>query len=358
MFKYIFKYSKQNQGLRPASIPTSTSLMKFKNWKQYFKLALSLGSVSGLTLIIIVFWVINYAPGILPEPLVELARQPDLVKYPEAKRCGDCHQEIYEAWKKSRHALSWVSEQYIKDSENRTKEKCLPCHIPVQVTPETKPEPRLNLRDQGIFCVPCHVKNGAMHGPHDLFAPPHPTKYDQDYNASRFCGACHEKTFKQWQATQVRDTCQNCHMPRATKRLTQEFPLNLLHIKRPVGDHRFLHGDLTPQDLSIQMKFDGSRLHIGLTNKTIPHHVPTADNGDPRVYLSIVLKTKDGKEWDVLKETISPQLETALPYQKEQSYKYRIGNEVQTADLKLEYKPAWSKERTLILEQQIARSMQ
>jgi hypothetical protein len=224
-------------------------------------------------------------------------RQPDLLKRPEARRCGECHQEIFEAWKKSRHSLAWVSKNYIKDSEKRTKEKCLACHIPTTVHAGEKPEPRLDRRNEGIYCVPCHVKDGAMHGPHKLVAPPHPTQYNQDYNASKMCGSCHEKTFKEWKATGERDTCQSCHMPRKRMRLTQKAPLSLLHNERWVGDHRFLHGDFEP---------------------------------------------------DTLKET-------ALPWRKPVSYNYRVPEEAVRATLHLLYRPAWSKEKESILTREAPR---
>ncbi len=305
----------------------------------------------------LVSWlVINFAWGILPEFVLKVAQDPSLLEQPEAKQCGDCHKAIFEAWQKSRHSQAWISKTYIKASEDRTKEKCLNCHIPTEVRPGEKPDPRLNQRDEGIFCVSCHVKDGAMHGPHDLLAPPHPTRQDREYNGSRFCGSCHEKTFKQWQLTEERDTCQSCHMPRTRKRLTQKPPLSWLHLKKWVGDHRFLHGDFEPGTPAVQFTFTKSHAVVTLENNTIPHDVPTADNGDPRLFLEVTLIDDQGEQWDRVKEILAPQQETALAYKKEKVFRYRVPESVREARVIMRYQPAWSKEREDIYSNSFTRN--
>ena len=81
-------------------------------------------------------------------------REPQLLQRPEAKRCSECHKAIYEAWNESRHSIAWTSKNYIEASENKSKEKCLPCHIPLPVQGE-KPTPRLDRRDEAsiVFLV-------------------------------------------------------------------------------------------------------------------------------------------------------------------------------------------------------------
>jgi len=34
----------------------------------------------------------------------------DLLERPQAKRCSDCHSDIFKEWEKSRHAMAWKSE--------------------------------------------------------------------------------------------------------------------------------------------------------------------------------------------------------------------------------------------------------
>ncbi len=195
-----------------------------------------------------------------------------------------------------------------------------------------------------------------MHGPHDLLAPPHPTKQDREYNGSKFCGSCHEKTFKQWQQTEERDTCQSCHMPRTRKRLTQKPPLSWLHLEKWVGDHRFLHGEFEPETLAIKLAFTKNHAVVTLENKTIPHDVPTADNGDPRLFLEVTLIDDQGEQWDRIREILAPQQETALAFRKERVYRYRVPESVREALVTLRYQPAWSKDRQDIYSNNVLRN--
>lgn len=307
--------------------------------------SLALGAL-GFAALCAVYFVINIIPGVIPDALVEKAREPDLLKYPQAKRCADCHKDIFDAWKKSRHSVAWVSEGYVKATENHSKEKCLNCHIPTTVIPGEKPQPRLKHRDDGIYCVPCHVKDDAMHGPYDILSPPHPTKQNDAYRTAKFCSSCHEKTYKQWEATGSKKTCQSCHMQRKLARLTQSFPKSLLHAKREVADHSFPKREITEVDIAVTGSFGKRVFELELTNLNVPHWVPTADNGDPRMYLYTTFFDEAGKAIDEYKEILAPQQETALPYKKPVQYRYLAGNDVHRAELLIQYTPAWSKEKT------------
>jgi len=299
--------------------------------------------------IAIAYFLINEKFEWIPESALELVREKELVERPNAKRCSECHKDIYEAWKDSRHSISWTSKTYIEASENRTKEKCLACHIPESVTGE-KPSPRLDRRDEGIYCVSCHFVNGKMNGPYDLVAPPHPTYRNPDYVNSKFCGSCHQKTFKEWKETGVDNTCQNCHMPRTKSRLTQKLPLSLLHKPKWVGSHKFLHGDITEKDILIEVEFKERFFNFSLLNKTVPHGVPTADNGDPRIYLYITFLNAAGDQVDKNKWIIAPQQDTALPFNKKIDFRYRLFDPAVQANIVLKYQPAWSKEKELVWE--------
>ena len=311
--------------------------------------AIAYFAVAGIA---IAYFLINEKFEWIPESALELVREKDLLERPEAKRCADCHTAIYDSWKKSRHSISWTSKTYIEASENRSKEKCLACHIPESVKGE-KPSPRMDRRDEGIYCVSCHFIDGKMNGPYDLVAPPHPTYRNPEYVRSNFCGSCHQKTFKEWQATKEEDTCQDCHMPRTRARLTQKMGLNLLHKKKWVGDHRFLHGEISEKDILMETSFQENFFNISLLNKTVPHGVPTADNGDPRLYLYIIFYNSEGEEVDRTKEILAPQQETALPFNKKVDFRYRLFDPVSRVNIELKYQPAWSKEKELVWEKTV-----
>ena len=302
--------------------------------------------------IAIAYFLINEKFEWIPDTALELVREKELLERPDAKRCSECHKDIYKAWKDSRHSISWTSKPYIEASENRTKEKCLACHIPESVTGE-KPSPRVDRRDEGIYCVSCHFINGKMNGPYDLVAPPHPTHRNPDYVNSKFCGSCHQKTFKEWKETGVEDTCQDCHMARKKSRLTQKLPLSLLHKEKWVGNHKFLHGDLTEKDILIEVEFKDRFFNFSLLNKNVPHRVPTADNGDPRLYLYITFLNAAGEQVDKNKWILAPQQDTALPFHKKMDYRYRLFDPVAQVNIVLKYQPAWSKEKDLVWEKTV-----
>ena len=113
-------------------------------------------------------------------------------------------------------------------------------------------------------------------------------------------------------------------MPRKKGRLTQKKGLNLLHKKRWVADHSFLHGEITEKDVILKTGWEESYFNLSLENQTIPHFVPTADNGDPRLYLYIKFYNDIGEEVDSTKEIIAPQQETALPYKKKINFQYQF----------------------------------
>ena len=188
-----------------------------------------------------------------------------------------------------------------------------------------------------------------MRGPYDLLSPPHPTRKVAEYRKSVFCGSCHEKTYKEWQATGQQRTCQSCHMARTKARLTQKFPLNILHRKRSVADHSFPHGEIIPDDILVELTFQNTNVTLSLTNLTVPHHLPTADNGDPRLYAYISFFNKSSEEVSSEKEIISPQKETALPWQKAMTYNYIIDPSTVSSKVSLQYRPAWTKGKNEII---------
>jgi hypothetical protein len=52
--------------------------------------------------------------------------------------------------------------------------------------------------------------------------------------------------------------------------------------------------------------------------------VPTADNGDPRLYLTVEQFDTAGEKLDRVREILAPQQETALMYKKEVAFTYPV----------------------------------
>jgi len=281
------------------------------------------------------------------EKLETVFIEEDLLERPPSKRCSDCHAQIFEEWKKSRHFHAWTSEQFRVESENYTKTKCLSCHAPHQVDPYKKPTLRVEFKEDGVSCVACHFKEEtrAMHGPLKVWSPPHPSKQDFSYTKSNFCAGCHQETYKEWKLTKVEKTCQSCHMPSLGKRdLIQKFPFELFHLAKPRTSHEFPSLKAKPEDIKVELK--GNKLI--LTNVGVPHNLPTADQGNPKLYVVAELEFEDGRRRTVRK-LLSAQSKTALRYKEPKEIRLPKGNIVQ-AQVKIYRKLAWKKERELIKE--------
>ncbi len=166
-----------------------------------------------------------------------------------SSRCGDCHQQIYEMWRRSMHAGAVTDPvfqaSYMRayhETAGRAREVCLRCHAPAAVLAGD-----LDLRDpnnrEGITCDFCHsvlsvdlkrpdrpfrvVLDGVKRGPLlDADSPAHLIAKSDLHKSAEFCAGCHEyvspvglpllSTYTEWlsssQASEGR-TCQHCHMP-------------------------------------------------------------------------------------------------------------------------------------------------
>ena len=309
-----------------------------------------LSCVISIALILGLYWAINWGHHKLPKWILEAGRDTTITQKKSAKTCKNCHEKIFQAWKDGRHALAWNSETFIEDSENRSKEKCLPCHIPEVVLAGEKPDSRIENRDEGIFCFSCHVKSEVMRGPYDLFSPPHPTKQDLNYRKSLYCSSCHVKTYKEWVNSGSKETCQSCHMPRHRGRLVQKFPLHFLHTSKEVADHSVPAGRADENDLSLEARWLENRLEITLENKGVPHGLPTADSGDPRLYLYLDALSTDGKTLEQFKEILAPQQETALQFMQRRGFNFMLPPEVYKIAISIQIKQAWRKEKIELLQ--------
>jgi len=287
------------------------------------------------------------------ERLNELFLEEDLLQRPPAKRCADCHAKIYEAWEKSRHAKAWVSEHFKEETENYSKLKCLSCHAPHEVDPLKKPVLRVERRREGINCVACHFKERtmAMHGPYKVFSPPHPSVEDKNYTKSEICAGCHQKTYKEWKIARVKTTCQQCHMKVVDYTwIMNKFPFYLFHSRKALHDHTFPAGKATPKDVKLILT-EGV---LNIINVGIPHNLPTADQGNPKLYLIIEFYYKNGKK-KVVRKLLSPQAKTALAYLVPYTVKIPRYEDLEKVRVSIYRRLSWQKKRELILVEELTK---
>ncbi len=208
-----------------------------------------------------------------------------------AETCGACHQAIYREWKVSTHHRAWSDPQFqaeLKKSRgghgggdgggerDDVGWMCVNCHTPLinqqerlvveladdnigKPTYVDNPDFSPKLKEEGITCAGCHVRDGTVYGPWGDTDAPHPTAKDPDLRSEQNCVRCHQAeaqwpsrnlacfftTGQEWESSKYSEQdrhCQSCHMPKVERRLVagSETP------KRTTRRHWF-GGSLVPK---------------------------------------------------------------------------------------------------------------
>ncbi len=270
----------------------------------------------------------------------DVFQEKDLLERPTAKRCAECHENIYNQFKESRHAQAWISPEFKKASEYYSKDKCLSCHAPYEITVSEKPKLRDFHREDGVNCVACHFRDStkSMHGPYDVFSPPHPSTQDLQYTKAEICSGCHQETYKQWKTVNTDKNCQQCHMPAEKGKLIQKFPFSYMHMPKEIHHHGFIVPKSKPEFFDVKVEKIGSILAVKLLNKKVPHNVPTADHGNPKYYVDIIL-FKNGNQVYTDGYTILPK--DPLNYGKEKVIEFSNLSDYDKVKVVLSRKLSW-----------------
>lgn len=229
-----------------------------------------------------------------------------------AAQCGSCHQQHYNQWRRSFHARSLTSDdfvrtfsQYLQSIGEQAREDpqssmaCLSCHAPLlkHAGPET-------IRQVGGFvltretkkldgfevgCVACHgaasrVFSGPIEKPQDN--PFHLSTFSPSYKEASFCADCHTWTspkipcsnvYTDWKISRAAKrgaTCQSCHMAETSGSAADGGP------ERKIHDHVFPGGRSAAMlrkavELGLKADFRKDRLEVTATIRNLtPHRVP------------------------------------------------------------------------------------
>ena len=166
-----------------------------------------------------------------------------------SEHCAACHVTIAEEWRQTGHAGASTAPLYRADlAQQATTYFCDHCHAPlVEQRPELSeglkrvwpsliadmaPNPRhqAGLHKEGVGCVSCHQRDGAMLGTFETALAPHPVKVSASLSSEETCRPCHSMdlrmlgdlerplmdTFAEWEAYKAAGgdkNCVDCHMP-------------------------------------------------------------------------------------------------------------------------------------------------
>ncbi|GKS59659.1 hypothetical protein YTPLAS18_31860 [Nitrospira sp.] len=257
----------------------------------------------------------------------------------KAESCGECHIEIYKEWKSSIHADAYrdpfFRAYWAKDNHIWV---CLNCHTPLENQQPTlikdiprqrveravqEPNPHYDpeYQQEGVTCAACHVRDGAILGPYEDSAAPHPTKFDPTFRTAQVCYRCHNVisgpaqfynvgpcgTYAEYEGKYFMKErgfiCQSCHMPEITRPVAVDGPIRLgrRHLWR--GGH---DPDMVKSAMAVEVKAEPAQpqagrdlnLNVTLINAGAGHKLPT---GDPDRHFTVEFAILDGNQ-KVLKE--------------------------------------------------------
>ncbi len=266
-----------------------------------------------------------------------------------AKECGECHEEIYQEWKASLHAQAWFDPQFqVEWAKDDSLWVCINCHTPLvnqqpflilgkkdgdYFRPVKQRNPRFDpaLRDEGITCAVCHVRDHAVRGPFgDQENAPHAVRKAAEELSEKLCLSCHNvvdvlsptlvctfQTGEEWKGSpyaEAGENCITCHMPEIWRPLVEGGPVRATRkhiwigsgIPKSIQQKGPVEGYVPGLDLRIvSSKKDyrpGEEAYFTalLTNRRAGHFLPT---GDPEYFITLDLGLVDGRAKTLLDTT-------------------------------------------------------
>jgi nitrate/TMAO reductase-like tetraheme cytochrome c subunit len=284
--------------------------------------------------------------------------------FPQAETCGHCHSDIYDEWRQSPHAHAYTNEAFRNATSDYQFDGCLACHAPDPEFTKGRPSVRTHYREEGVTCVSCHLEEGTISGP---VAPtglvsPHPVDVASDrYRDSKFCGRCHEGTYGEWKSAAMdpKQTCQECHMPGVTRKMTQSSDLaskvivsfeeevpQKRHVFRPVPS------ELESPACSARLVRSATGVKAVIRN-LLPHAVPTGDFGVRVVSLEAFSLDQEGEPSPLGRRELTRKLGTEIPAGESLEWDLPVLAGCRAIEIRMVRLETGSKEAVLIFHQGI-----
>jgi Cytochrome c554 and c-prime len=229
-----------------------------------------------------------------------------------AAQCGSCHKKHYDQWRRSFHARSLTSDdfvrtfsQYLDSIGEQAREgpqssmACLSCHAPLlkhagpeivrQVAGSVLARETEKLAGFEVGCVACHATaDRVFAGPIEKpqANPFHLSKFSPSYREASVCADCHTWTastipcsnvYTDWKVSRAAKggaTCQFCHMAESSGSAAAGGP------QRKIHEHAFPGGRSAAMlqkavTLGLKAGFQKDRLEVtAMIRNLTPHRVP------------------------------------------------------------------------------------
>ncbi len=233
-------------------------------------------------------WVPFANPGALTGETLQ-DKAPTLNK---PKACAECHPKQYDEWKGTLHAKSWVDETYQQALKHKRRPRsCYACHIPASVLERLpkRPRPRAELKDAGISCSSCHVKEGVIQGNLGVKTDAHPSAKSPVFakGSSQLCISCHKskvgpvlpvaKDFLASPLPKKGKTCMSCHMGKVMRSIAVDPKTGKDQGPKRKGRSHSIHGPTDAKFLAhafrLQAVFGKEKTQIQIQNRA-GHRIP------------------------------------------------------------------------------------
>jgi hypothetical protein len=212
-----------------------------------------------------------------------------------AAQCGICHVREEADWRISPHARAYVSDAFKEQTHGYAAKDCLGCHAPGAPSESGgRPLVRDEARSEGVTCVFCHAlghRSRPEASAAELFAG------GGALREARFCGRCHEDTFREWTALAApgKLDCAACHMRRSGEGNAIAADHSLGRGREPFSRYAIL-ADVVEAHRSLERGRVAAK--IALENFAADHALPTGGYGFRDVRATIELVDRAGRPLD------------------------------------------------------------
>ncbi len=198
--------------------------------------------------------------------------------------CLPCHAQVVDEWRASMHAVAFTDPQVRApdQSDNFSKQECLPCHAPASIfvagiERESRVLARVERRADGVDCLSCHeLPDGVAASRPGLSGACRPI-HRAELSSELSCQACHNQhqTHDEWRASPAAaagQDCLSCHMPDVARTGDEA------GAPRTGSSHRFLGGrdrEYALSGLTLAAREGGRELVATLHNDFAGHNLPT-----------------------------------------------------------------------------------
>ncbi len=249
----------------------------------------SISFITGPLLLLAAAWAPFSSPSALSG---DHSPQDKAIPLDKPKACAECHPKQYEEWKKTLHAKSWVDEAYQRALKHKRRpQSCYACHIPGGVLGRLpkRPRRRTELKDAGISCSSCHVKEGTIHGPYGAKTEAHPSTKSPVFakGSSDLCISCHKskvgpvlpvaKDFLASPLPKKGKSCLSCHMAKVKRSSAVDPKTGKPAGTKHNGRSHFIHGPTNAKFLGhaflLKADFGKEKTLVQVQNKA-GHRIP------------------------------------------------------------------------------------